>query len=100
MTPATPPEALLAGRTRKARRNGTCTLCPAAVIIGQRIGLIPAGWAHVTCIIESRLAAHRELSRLIRQPPAFRPLEPPPPLQRIAAARQAAHGQRRQGGST
>lgn len=42
---------LLAARTRKARRRGGCTLCPGPVITGQRIGLIPGGWAHVACIV-------------------------------------------------
>jgi hypothetical protein len=42
---------MLATRTLKARRRGSCALCPAPVITGQRIGLIVRGWAHVACII-------------------------------------------------
>lgn len=44
---------LLASRTRKARRNSACVLCGAPVTIGQRIGLLLTGWAHVTCIVSA-----------------------------------------------
>jgi hypothetical protein len=43
----------LARRVRKARRRSTCPLCRGPVLVGQQIGLIPAGWAHVSpCIVE------------------------------------------------
>lgn len=47
----TPP--LLATRARKARRDSRCALCPAPVRTGQREGLIPAGWAHIACILNA-----------------------------------------------
>jgi hypothetical protein len=46
---------LTASRVRKARRNSTCPLCGAPVRTGQRVGLIPAGWAHLSpCIVDRR----------------------------------------------
>ncbi len=46
---------LTASRVRKARRNGRCPLCGKPVIIGQRVGLIAAGWAHLQpCIVDRR----------------------------------------------
>jgi hypothetical protein len=53
---------LLATRTRKARRPGTCALgCGRPVTIGQRIGLLFTGWAHVVCIVQANhLSAPKE----------------------------------------
>jgi hypothetical protein len=48
---------VLAARARKARRRGPCVLCPAPVITGQPIGLLPAGWAHTDCIVRANRAA-------------------------------------------
>jgi hypothetical protein len=46
---------LTASRVRKARRNGSCVLCPKPIVIGQRVGLIAAGWAHLSpCIVDRR----------------------------------------------
>jgi hypothetical protein len=44
-----------ASRVRKARRDSTCPLCGGPIITGQQIGLIPAGWAHLSpCIVRRR----------------------------------------------
>lgn len=57
--PVRPP--VLAARTRKARRDSACALCPHRVITGQRIGLLPGrGWAHVSCVIAARPAVRAE----------------------------------------
>jgi hypothetical protein len=46
---------LTASRVRKARRGGWCPLCPRPIVVGQRVGLIPAGWAHLSpCIVDRR----------------------------------------------
>ena len=46
---------LTATRVRKARRSGWCPLCPRPIITGQKVGLIPAGWAHLSpCIVDRR----------------------------------------------
>ena len=51
---------LRATRTRKARHDGRCPLCPHPVRIGHRVGLVPAGWAHCSCIV--RVNASRQLT--------------------------------------
>lgn len=51
---------LLASRTLKARRRGTCALCPGAVATGQRIGLTPLGWCHVACIVQANATTPKE----------------------------------------
>jgi hypothetical protein len=46
---------LAARRVRKARRAGSCVLCGAPIIVGQNVGLLPAGWAHLSpCIVRRR----------------------------------------------
>ena len=60
---------VLALRTRKARRNGPCRLCPAPVLTGQRIGLIEAGWAHVECIVTVQHRERESLRVLMTTPP-------------------------------
>lgn len=46
---------LTASRVRKARRNGSCVLCPKPITVGQNVGLIAAGWAHLSpCIVDRR----------------------------------------------
>lgn len=46
---------LTASRVRKARRNGACVLCPKPITVGQNVGLIAAGWAHLSpCIVQRR----------------------------------------------
>lgn len=46
---------LTASRVRKARRNSTCALCGAVISIGQNVGLVAAGWAHLSpCIVDRR----------------------------------------------
>lgn len=52
---------VLASRTRKARRSGTCALCHGLVLVGQLIGLIPAGWAHTDCINQANQAGRQVL---------------------------------------
>jgi hypothetical protein len=52
---------LTARRVRKARRGGSCVLCGAPIVIGQNVGLIPAGWAHLSpCIVDRRQLATGE----------------------------------------
>lgn len=61
---------ITADRVMKARRGGRCSLCPAAVTVGQQIGRIAAGtWAHTVCIIATRSAELAELRGLMIQPP-------------------------------
>jgi hypothetical protein len=61
---------VLALRTRKARHHGTCCLCPAPVITGQRIGLLLlAGWAHVPCIVTAQRRERDQLRVLMTTPP-------------------------------
>jgi hypothetical protein len=46
---------LTARHVRKARRAGSCVLCGAPIIVGQNVGLLPAGWAHLSpCIVRRR----------------------------------------------
>ena len=46
---------LSTGRVRKARRNGSCVLCPKPITVGQNVGLIAAGWAHLSpCLTDRR----------------------------------------------
>jgi hypothetical protein len=47
---------LTTARVRKARRDGSCVLCPRPIAVGQNVGLIAAGWAHLSpCIVGRRL---------------------------------------------
>jgi hypothetical protein len=47
-----------AARVRKARRNGSCPICPRPIAVGQNVGLIAAGWAHLPpCIVQRRQLA-------------------------------------------
>jgi hypothetical protein len=42
----------LATRTRRARVQSVCALCPQIIMIGNSIGKLPAGgWAHARCIV-------------------------------------------------
>jgi len=50
--------ALLATRTRKARRDGRCPLCPHPVRTGQRVGLVAGQWAHCSCIVRVNASRH------------------------------------------
>lgn len=56
----------LARRVMKARKNGTCPLCPGGaglITTGQQIGLIPGwGWCHTCCVIMARRADHQSMS--------------------------------------
>ena len=42
---------ILANRTRKARRNGSCPLCRAPVHIGQNIARLGLTWVHTICAV-------------------------------------------------
>jgi hypothetical protein len=57
--------ATTADRVRKARRGGGCALCPAPVVVGQRIGrVLVAGrlrWAHVGCVVAAQRRARADL---------------------------------------
>ncbi len=50
--------ALLATRTRKARRDGRCPLCPHPIRTGQRVGLVAGQWAHCSCIVRVNASRH------------------------------------------
>jgi hypothetical protein len=52
--PARARSPLTASRVRKARRGGSCPLCGAPVVIGQNVGLVAAGWAHLPCVVQRR----------------------------------------------
>lgn len=43
---------ILATRTRKARRNGSCPLCPDPVWRGQSIALVGRTWLHTSCVLQ------------------------------------------------
>ena len=51
---------LLASRTRKARRVTCCCLCGSPVRVGERIGLLLTGWAHVLCIVNRNTCTEGE----------------------------------------
>jgi hypothetical protein len=54
--PAWPPGICVAERAATAGRAGPCTLCPYAVLRGQRVArlLDGSGWAHAWCIAAMR----------------------------------------------
>jgi len=41
----------LARRTMRARAESACPRCRTTIQVGQRIGLVGAGWCHIRCIL-------------------------------------------------
>lgn len=41
-------------RVRKARRRSACVVCAGLVEVGQQVGRVASGWAHVDCVNRAR----------------------------------------------